>query len=327
MKVGVIKMKKTLLILIGIIFIAQPLFSKAYYNDKQHQQELEQIEGFVKNKDVKGLTKIVEKGEIRSKEIAARWLGDLGDESAIPILKKMNDSYAGFECHPSGEFAVAICKIESRNKTDKEKIKALLKLTTEHATSVASLAAIEISKFNDPSILPELRKLKTYGAVQAVIKLESLDLTQEQKITKLIQILNEHKSPLLAEGAENLLIEIGEPVVPKVINLLTNIDAGNFNTLRQSFNVRATIATRCIKILEKIGNKNCILAIGNKIYDSNIYVKGYAVSSLQRITKENFGFDLMYLRMEKDKEKYERMANESIKKAQKWWKENRNSFE
>ncbi|MBI5779587.1 MAG: hypothetical protein HZA49_09070 [Planctomycetes bacterium] len=314
-------------VVIWLTFVTSSLFAEAYINNEQHKKEKQQIEQFVKGKDINGLIKVVKDGEIRSKEIAAKWLGEFGDQSAIPVLEEMNKFYANFECYSSGEFAVAICKIKNKGRTNKEKINALIELAKSKTGSISSAAAIEISRFQDPvvlSALPELRKLDGYGAVQAVIKLESFNLTREEKMPKYIQILKEHKTPMLAEGAENLLIEIGEPAISNTIELLIGLDAGHTEMLRESFSITATVMTRCIRILEKISNNKCILAIGERVYDHNLYVKSYAIIALQRITGENFGFDYDDLRMGEDKFQ---KALQGIAKAQEWWSKNKYRFE
>ena len=324
-------LKKTclsiLVVVIGLTYNTLFLLAKAYINDEQHQKEKQQVEQLVKKKDINGLIQIVKEGETRSKEIAARWLGEFGDQTAIPILEEMNKVFATFICYESGEFAVAICKIKNKDKTNKDKINALMGLAKGKISSISSVSAIEISRFQDPvvlSVLPELRKLNGYGAVQAVIKLESFNLTQEEKIPKYIQILKEHKNPMWAEGAENLLIEIGEPAVSKTVELLISLDAGHTETLRESFSITATVMTRCITILEKTGNNKCVLAIGERIYDHNLYVKSVATAALQRITKEDFGFDYDDLRMEEAKFQ---KGLQGITKAQEWWNNNKHRFE
>lgn len=309
MKIIIYKIINILIILftVNILCYGFIAFAKVnvIINPEQHKQELEQIKEYVKNKNIKGLIEIFQHGEISSRKAATKWLGYLEDESALPVLEIFfKDDQRRYELG-NDEVEIAIYYIKNRNKTNNQKIKDLL----------------------------ELKKNNYYVAEREILRLESMGLNEEEKISKYIQILKEHKTPQLAEGAQNLLIDIGKPATLKVVELLKQTDAGRSNTLAESFNIKATVSTRCIRILQANGDKAGIFAIGEKINDDNLYVKGSAISALQIVTGENFGFDFADIGMGTYKDEFQKTGQEKlkraqlgIKKAQEWWRVNKMKF-
>jgi hypothetical protein len=86
--------------------------------------------------DTNGLIEMLSDGMFASKVTAAEHLGEIGDERALPELKKLNNLHGGWlfgtKCvsahyegsRTSGAFAVAICKILTRGLPAEEQIEA-----------------------------------------------------------------------------------------------------------------------------------------------------------------------------------------------------------
>ena len=97
------------------------------------EAQARQILQMVAANDIAGLIEMLSAGEIPSKVAAAEHLGEIGDERALPALKRLNKGYGGWaitsrDHDRSGAFAVAICRILTRYLPDKEQIDALFEL-------------------------------------------------------------------------------------------------------------------------------------------------------------------------------------------------------
>ena len=186
-----------------------------------------QIQQMVVAGDIEGLIQMLSTGEFLSKVTAAEYLADIGDERALPELKRLNKDNGGWiikEIHEyrSGAFAVAICKILTRNQTKKKQIEALFELLEGRGPAVpesieqriivngaplddavqeklrrklfsinidvGKRVAIELDKFNDPSIVRRLRQCENRGASPHAVWMEVRDMAVEDAIARCMEI-------------------------------------------------------------------------------------------------------------------------------------------
>lgn len=106
---------------------------RALPDKKIVQAEAAQIKKMAAAGDVDGLVGMLSKGLFVSKVKAAEHIAEIGDSRALPALKQLNENHGGWvarEVHHyrSGAFAMAICKILSRDLPQEEQIQRLFDL-------------------------------------------------------------------------------------------------------------------------------------------------------------------------------------------------------
>jgi len=185
--------------------------------------EAQQIEQMAAAGDIDDLVRMLSEGEFPSKESAARYLGEIGDDRALPELRKLNSAHGGWpsgwgpiEEDLSGTFAVAICKIQTRKQPEKAQIEALLDLvdgkgpgvpeSIEPAKAringvlrelplrldrnrwVGRQVAAELDRFDDPSVTPRLRRSENEGISSYAVWREVREMETETAIARCMQI-------------------------------------------------------------------------------------------------------------------------------------------
>ncbi|NIP25542.1 MAG: hypothetical protein GWN67_18420 [Phycisphaerae bacterium] len=209
--------------------------------------------------DIDGLVATLSAGMFRNKVAAAEHLGEVGDERALPELIKLkerficglskdgstvfkNDGYGYRHGISSGAFAVAICKIMTRNLSVKEQIDAWFELLDDciepemaskkpylvlgrHGLldipinefgygcfDLGKRVAAELEKYNDPSIVTRLRKTENKGAAIAAVWMEVQDMAIAEAIERCVEIAkNEHEAQQY--GAIKCLGKLGEDAI------------------------------------------------------------------------------------------------------------------
>jgi hypothetical protein len=209
--------------------------------------------------DIDGLVAMLSAGMFPNKIAAAEHLGEIGDERALPELIKLKerfvcglskdgstvfrkDGYGYRQGISSGAFAVAICKITTRNLSVKEQIDAWFELLDdciepEMASNKPYLAlgrhglldvpinefgygcfdlgkrvAAELEKYDDPSIVTRLRKTVNKGAAVTAVWMEVRDMVLEKAIERCVEIAkNEHEAQQY--GAIKCLGKLGEDAI------------------------------------------------------------------------------------------------------------------
>ncbi len=289
-------------------------------NLQKSYTEIKLLNEYTQNKNVNKILDILKNGEFPSQEEAAKILGKLGIEAALPILEELNKAHANFICQPSGVFGVAIVKIKNYKKSNEKLIKELLILAIKDNDpksfgGCSSEAAKELGKIGDKSILTELKKIKNYGGVEAVIRLETKELSDDEKKTKYFQLINEQKTPQLRTAGEVLLGEMGKKVLPEILKLLRNskVDSKNTNEVLNDHNYK--ISRSYLEILEKINCYESISAVVEQLNSSHHLIPTIAMNIFQRMIGKDFGFN----DYKADKEK-------KIIEAQKWWEKNKNAY-
>lgn len=106
---------------------------RALPDKKIVQAEAAQIEKMAAARDVDGLVGMLSKGLFVSKVKAAEHIAEIGDSRALPALKQLNEDHGGWvarEVHHyrSGAFAMATCRIVSRDLPQEEQIQRLFDL-------------------------------------------------------------------------------------------------------------------------------------------------------------------------------------------------------
>ncbi len=314
---------KLILYLLLIFFnIPNVCIAKAKPIDLQKSYaEIKLLNIYLQDKNIIKILEILKNGEFPSQEEAAKISGNLGIEEALPILEKLDKSYSHFICQPSGVFGVAIVKIKNFKKSTEEKINALLKLAIKDNdpkkfAGCSSDAAKELGKIGDLSILSELKKINNYGAVEAVIRLETKDLSEEEKTTKYLQLIKEHKTPQLRTAGEVLLGEIGKKILPEILKLLRNskVDSKKEKkALWKDYNYNISLS--CLEIIEKINCDESIDAIVEQLNSPHNVIRSVAMNKFQRMIGKDFGFN-----------NYKADKDRVIQEAQNWWKNNKKNY-
>ena len=179
------------------------------------EAEAKLIEGMAAVGDVDGLARMLSEGVFPSKEAAAKWLGEIGDERVLPELGELNSRYGGWVLGPvdddrSGSFAVAFCKIQTRKEPEQARIKALLDLVDGKGPAVpesleprkwringvlrelplrldrnlwvGQCVAAELDKFDDPWITARLRRSENQGISPYAVWRQVRDMDVEAAI-------------------------------------------------------------------------------------------------------------------------------------------------
>ncbi|MHC4123552.1 MAG: hypothetical protein ACYSSI_08270, partial [Planctomycetota bacterium] len=205
----------TSVLVVGVCSIPS-LALKVSPNKTKIEIEAKQIQEMAIAGDVEGLIEMLSIGEFPSKVVAAEHLGEIGEERALPELKRLNEEHGGWvlrEIHhdSSGAFAIAICKILTKGKSEQEQIEALFDLLEGTGPAVPQEAkfrtvtingvlkkmpnsnlnrnydvgkrvAAELDKFDDPSIVVRLRKSENEGAATPAVWMEVRDMNIESAI-------------------------------------------------------------------------------------------------------------------------------------------------
>ena len=220
MKTEFVRLMVTLSLLAGLLSTTCTALRPAPDKAKI-EAEAKQIQQMVAANDITGLIDMLSGGEFPSKVAAAEHLGRLGDQRALPALKQLNKEHGGWmirgthEYH-SGAFAVAICRILTRDLTKKEQIEALFELLEGRGTAVPEAiepvrmtvngvpreiprrlnnnwdvgkrVAAELDKFDDPSIVSRLRQSENRGASPHAVWMEVRDMATEDAIARCMEI-------------------------------------------------------------------------------------------------------------------------------------------
>jgi Leucine-rich repeat (LRR) protein/HEAT repeat protein len=185
---------------------------RAAPNKAKIEAEAAQIEQMAALGDVEGLIEMLSAGEFPSKVAAAEHLGEIGDDRALPELKRLNEEHGGWfiegkavirDYDSSGAFAAAICRILSRDLPPQEQIEAWFDLLeakgpavpqgvkeqfVHHNFDVGRRAAGELDTFDDPSIVARLRQCENKGAAITAVWMEVRDMQTESAIARCVQI-------------------------------------------------------------------------------------------------------------------------------------------
>jgi HEAT repeat protein len=209
--------------------------------------------------DIDGLVAMLSAGMFPNKVAAAEHLGEIGDERALPELIKLKerficglskdgstvfrkDGWGYRQGISSGAFAVAICKITTRNLSVKEQIDALFELLDDciepemdsnkpylalgrHGLldvpinefgfgcfDLGKRVAAELEKYDDPSIVTRLRRTENKGAAITAVWMEVRDMVLEKAIERCVEIATkEHEAQQY--GAIKCLGKLGEDAI------------------------------------------------------------------------------------------------------------------
>jgi hypothetical protein len=213
--------------------------------------------------DTNGLIEMLSGGMYASKVAAAEHLGEIGDERALPELKKLNKLHGGWllgtmcvyvyyeDSRTSGAFAVAICKILTRDLPAEKQVEAwfdvlegrgpvmpspvdqlfglngagpLVKakgrdLAKEFpmqeftsGSDVGRRVAAELSLFDDPSVVARLRQTENKGAAPTAVWMEVRDLEIEDGIERCKEIAR-NEAGAQQYGAIRCLAKFGQPAI------------------------------------------------------------------------------------------------------------------
>jgi hypothetical protein len=187
------------------------------------EAEARRIEQMAAARDIDGLVRMLSEGEFPSKEATAKHLSEIGDDRALPELRRLNSVHGGWvfewgsiEEDRSGAFAVAICKIQNREQSEKAQIEALLDLVDGKGPAVpesleppkfrmngvlretplrldrnqwvGECVAAELDRFDDPAIAPRLRRSENQGISPYAVWREVRDMGVEAGIARCVQI-------------------------------------------------------------------------------------------------------------------------------------------
>jgi HEAT repeat protein len=217
------------------------------------EAEAKQIQQMVAVDDIAGLIDMLSGGEFPSKVVAAEQLGRLGDQRALPALKRLNKEHGGWiirEIHHdrSGAFAVAICNILIRDLPEKEQIEALFELLEGRGPAipeaiepfrmtvngvlreiprrlnnnryVGERVAAELDKFDDPSIVRRLRQSENTGVSPHAVWMEVRDMATEDAIARCMEIARD-EGGAQRYGAINCIGKLGPDSVEALNQLAT----------------------------------------------------------------------------------------------------------
>lgn len=213
--------------------------------------------------DANGLVEMLSGGMFASKVAAAEHLGEIGDERALPLLKRFNKMHGGWlfgtKCvycyyggsRTSGAFAVAICRILTRDLPAEEQVEAWFDILEgrgpvmpspvdqlfelngagpvikakgrdlskefpmQKFTSgfdVGKRVAAELSLFDDPSVVARLRQTENRGAAPTAVWMEVRDMEIEEGIERCKEIAR-NEGGAQQYGAIRCLAKFGEPAI------------------------------------------------------------------------------------------------------------------
>ncbi|MBL7152550.1 MAG: hypothetical protein ISS79_02445 [Phycisphaerae bacterium] len=213
--------------------------------------------------DFDGLMGMLSGGMFAGKVAAAEHLGEIGDERALPALKRLNKMHGGWlfgnmcvycyyeDSRTSGAFAVAVCKIMTRDMPAEEQVEAWFEvlegrgpvmpspvdqlfglngagplvrakgrdlakeLPGQDFTSgfdVGKRVAAELSLFDDPSVVARLRQTENKGAAPTAVWMEVRDMKLEDGIERCKEIART-EAGAQQYGAIRCLAKFGEAAI------------------------------------------------------------------------------------------------------------------
>ena len=218
--------------------------------------------------DFDGLMGMLSGGMFPSKVAAAEHLGEIGDERALPVLERLNkmhgswlfgtkcvsayyDRYEGYVgSRTSGAFAVAMCKILTRDLPADEQVEAWFDVLEGRGPVMPSVdqlfelngagpvvrakgrdlskefpmqeftsgfdvgrrVAAELSLFDDPSVVARLRQTENKGAAATAVWMEVRDLEIEEGIERCKEIAR-NEGGAQQYGAIQCLGRLGGPAI------------------------------------------------------------------------------------------------------------------
>ncbi|MBL7153020.1 MAG: HEAT repeat domain-containing protein [Phycisphaerae bacterium] len=212
--------------------------------------------------DIDGLMEMLSGGMFAGKVAAAEHLGEIGDERALPLLKRLNKMHGGWlfgtmcvycyyeDSRTSGAFAVAICKIMTRDLPADEQVEAWFdvlegrgpvmptvdqlfglngagplvrakgrdlskELPMQEFTSgsdVGRRVAAELSLFDDPSVVARLRQTENKGAAPTAVWMEVRDMEIEEGIERCKEIAR-NEAGAQQYGVIRCLAKFGEQAI------------------------------------------------------------------------------------------------------------------
>ncbi len=224
--------------------------------------EAQAIREMAASGDIDGLIEMLSAGMFPSKVAAAEHLGEVAEERALPVLEKLNKLHGSWlfgaksvsayyeGSRTSGAFAVAICKILTRDLPAEEQVEAwfdvlegrgpvmppvdqlfdlngtgpvvrapgrdlskefpMQKFTSSF--DVGKRVAAELSTFDDRSIVARLRQTENRGAAIAAVWMEVRDTGIEQAIERCMEITR-NEGGAQQYGAIQCLGRLGEPAI------------------------------------------------------------------------------------------------------------------
>ena len=252
-------MRKTTLVFLCIlmvyIFPAASRACRAPYDKTTLETESKQVTEMAAAGDVGGLIQMLETGLFPSKVAAAEFLGEIGDQSALPVLEKLNEVHGAWDNRWStgqdydGAFAVAICRILTQDKPPEEQIDALFELLEGKGPAVPESAgsrtmtandfeqkyrntllgrnydvgrrvAAELDKFDNPDIVKRLRKSENNGAAIPAVWMEVRDMDNEDAIAHCMEIAR-NEEYAQRYGAIHCLDKFGADAIDALDQLAT----------------------------------------------------------------------------------------------------------
>lgn len=172
------------------------------------EAEAKQIQEMFAAGDVEGLIEILSVGEFAGKVAAAEYLGEIGDERALGELERLNKEYGGWAAREaqhdsSGAFAWAICKILNSGSAEDEQIAAWFDLlegsgpavpegikerAARYNFDVGRRVAVELDKYDNPSIVSRLRQTENKGAASGAVWMEVREMDTDPAIAYCVEI-------------------------------------------------------------------------------------------------------------------------------------------
>ncbi len=249
-----------IVILVVLLIVNTPAYALLPPLDpKALDQQLAQAEELYDKRDVYGLLKLLKETHLFIKTDIALKLGRMGADRALPILREYDKRFSQFACSPSGQFGVAVILIE--NKTKDEQKKRLLAVATElqekakHTHSVIDAAGRELSRFVGDDIITALEDVYTYGAQFTVLALQCRKLSEVDAVTKCLNVLEAHETPLKAQAAEDMLVSFGKKsIITRVKELALRVEK-KIKSTDPRFTIPKTILSRCKWIVKQIESK------------------------------------------------------------------------
>lgn len=113
------------------------------------------------------------------------------------------------------------------------------------------------------------------AAAKRYLKKEDVEPKLRKTIQEYVTELTRHRRQVRVR-AERRLLEIGEPAVPFLLDVVTH----------ENHLVRMA----ALRIFKEVGNEAVIGAVINRLGDDNGYVRLTAVETLRQLTRQNFGF-------------------------------------
>lgn len=230
------------------IFVDTAFASVQVFDSDVYRTQGKQLKEAIAVNDTKAVIKMLKKGIAPHKLAAAKYLGEFGNRSALRTLENINlrgggwarDSkkYPGFSHDPSAEYAIAIYKILTRDKSESEQIEALFELLEGRGPAVpkqvsqesakvnytiGKRVAQELGKFNRPAVLKRLRQSENLGAAIVAVWLEVGNMETEQAISQCMRIAR-NEIPVQRCGAIQCLSKL----TPKSINALDELAIEGF---------------------------------------------------------------------------------------------------